>query len=295
MYDIERIYNPTTINEALRLLKEIPEAVLLAGGTDVMIRLKHRKLKKANLIYIREIEELTGVYLKADGTIVIRPGTCFDDIYRNEICRKHIPILSHACNTVGSPQIRNIGTIGGNLCNGAVSADSVPSLYVLDAELVIKNADGERIVPVTQFHTGPGRTILERNEILTEIRIRKASYENYGGCYIKIGQRNSMEISTLGCAAAVRLDREGQNINDVRIAFGVAGPVPIRTRDLERALKGKAVDDSLYSFISLNVLNELNPRDSWRASKELREQLIRTLSVRAVKKAIEDAGGARNA
>ncbi len=293
MYDIKRTLTPKSVDEALRLLKDNPDAVLLAGGTDVMIRIKHRKLRDAVLIYIRELDELKGIEMEEDGTIVIGPCTCFDDIYRNEICLKNIPILSYACNTVGSPQIRNIGTIGGNLCNGAVSADSVPSLYALDAELVLRSPDGERIVPVTGFHTGPGTTILKRDELLTQIRIRKESYENYGGCYIKFGQRNSMEISTLGCAATVKPGRDGK-IDDIRIAFGVAGPVPIRTRQLENMLKGRKIDDSFFEDITQNVLNELNPRDSWRASRELREQLIKTLSVRAVRRACLNATGGEN-
>ena len=291
MYDIKNTFNAKTVDEAIKYLSENPASVLLCGGTDVMIRLKARKLKEASLVYIREISEIKGVELEDDGTIVIGAATCFDDIYRNEICRKYIPILSDACNTVGSPQIRNIGTIGGNLCNGAVSADSVPSLYALDAVLEIRSVRGTRMIPVTQFHTGPGKTVLEADEMLVCVRIPKSSYENYGGCYIKFGQRNSMEISTLGCAATVRLSEDKKTVDTLRIAFGVAAPTPVRCVKLENQVKGMAVGDGLYDLISANVLSELNPRDSWRASKELREQLIRTLAVRAVKQAAANVGG----
>lgn len=285
MYDIKKTYKPATVEEAVKLLNDNSDAVVLAGGTDVMIKLKARKLKEATLVYIREIPELQNISIEADGTIVIGAATVFNDIFENEIIRKKIPLLSHACNTVGSPQIRNIGTIGGNICNGAVSADSVPSLYCLNAVLEIRNSEGLKTVPISNFHVGPGKTILEHGDILTAIRIPKSSYDGFKGCYIKFGQRNAMEISTLSCAVMIKA--QNNIVKDARFAFGVAAPVPIRCYKLEKAIINMTVNEDLFVFIENNVLQELNPRDSWRASKELREQLIKTLSVRAVKQCLE--------
>jgi len=292
MYDIQKTESAKTVGEALEFLKENPDSVLVAGGTDVMIRLRHRKLKNAVVINIREIPELSGIRKADDGTIRIGPGTCFDDIYRNEIIRAYIPILASACNQVGSPQIRHIATIGGNLCNGAVSADSVPSLLALDAMLEITSENGIRKVPVCDFHSGPGKTVLDSGkEILTSIQISKESYENWSGYYYKFGQRNAMEISTLGCAATVRLDASKKHLEQMRLAFGVAAPTPVRCRKLESTAAGMEINEALFDFIRDHVLKELKPRDSWRASLELREQLIKTMSVRAVKKAILLSGG----
>ncbi len=291
MYDIKETLIAGSVDEALDMLCAHPDAHLIAGGTDVMIRMRERKLKDATLISIREIPELTGIRLENNGDLWIGPGTAFDTIYRDGTVRNTALHLAEACNEVGSPQIRHIATIGGNLCNGAVSADSVPSLLSLDAELVIRSKEGERTVAVTGFHTGPGKTVLGHEEILTGIRIRKENYEGYGGCYLKYGKRRAMEISTLGCAVTVRLTKEKDRIDDLRIAFGVAAPVPVRCRELEKTVKGMEVGEDLMRTIRDSVLAELSPRDSWRASLELREQIIRTYSVRAAQKAIERAKG----
>ena len=126
MYDIERTYCARSIPEALDLLAENPGAVLTAGGTDVMIRLRERKLRRAVLISIQEIPELRFVRLDENKDLLLGPGVCFDALCANELVRSCVPLLVQACGQVGSPQIRNIATVGGNLCNGAVSADSAP-------------------------------------------------------------------------------------------------------------------------------------------------------------------------
>ena len=223
--------------------------------------------------------------------MLIGPGVCFDDIYTSVLVRRCVPMLAEACNQVGSPQIRHVATIGGNLCNGAVSADSVPSLLALDAELRLTSLQGERIVPVTEFHTGPGKTVLDKGrEILTSIRIRKESYKNHGGKYLKFGQRNAMEISTLGCAVNCKLAEDG-TIAQFAIAFGVAAPKPIRCPKAEAMMLGKKPNEALLAQLREAVLQETSPRDSWRASKELRVQLIQELAARATAAAIKEAGG----
>lgn len=295
MYDIKKSFTAHNIAEALDLLKQYPEAFIVAGGTDVMINLRHRKLREAVLISIREIPELCGISKREDGAIVIGAGTCFDDIYRDPLTRQYLPMLSEASNQVGSPQIRHVATIGGNLCNGAVSADSAPSLLALDAELELHSAEGVRHQLVTEFHSGPGKTALHiGQEILSAIIIPQKNYEGWGGCYLKSGQRNAMEISTLGCAATVKLTPDKAHIDTLRLAFGVAAAKPVRCPRLEAMVSGMALDAELWRKVRTEVLAELNPRDSWRASKELREQLIRTQSVRAINAAAEAVGGECN-
>lgn len=198
-------------------------------------------------------------------------------------------MLSAACNQVGSPQIRHIATIGGNLCNGAVSADSVPSLYALDAKLVIKNKNGEHIIPIEGFHTGPGETIINgKPEVLTSIIIPYNNFAKCGNCYIKFGQRKAMEIATLNCAVNLRLASD-KSIDFIHIAYGVAAPIPVRVKKLEKMLMGKYVDESFYDLIKENASKELSPRGGWRASLELREQLIGVLGVRAAENAVDMA------
>jgi xanthine dehydrogenase FAD-binding subunit len=295
MYDIKTVLKATSVRDALKLLAENEDATVINGGTDVLIRMKERKLKDATLISIQDIKELYGVKISDDGSIIIGPGTTFTDISKNSIIQKYIPVLGYACSQVGSPQIRNIATIGGNICNGAVSADSVPSLLALDAILEISSLDEVKYILISQFHTGPGKTILNKQkELVTKIIIPKDSYENHGSNYIKFGQRNAMEISTLGCAVNLSLSHDKKTIKDYRIAFGVASSTPIHCPLLEEKVKDMEIGEELFKTIRKDILNEVNPRDSWRASKELRVQLIKELSKRATKQAIMNAGGVVN-
>lgn len=290
MYDVSKSLKAKTVKEAISLLNENPGALLVAGGSDVMIKVRDGKLPKVSLISILEIEEIKEISVDGEGTIRIGSGCCFDKIYKNEIIKEHIPALANACNQVGSPQIRHIATIGGNICNGAVSADSVPMLYALNAKLLVEDVNGDRIIPIEGFHTGPGKTLLQGSaSILKAILIEKGEYKDCHSYYYKSGQRKAMEISSLGCAVNLKLTQDKKHLDWIRFAFGVAAPVPIRCHKLEEMLKGHEIGEDLYESIELEVLKELSPRDSWRASLLLRERLIKTLSVRATKNCIKEA------
>ena len=295
MYDIEKFYQAESIEDAIRALKADPEAVVISGGSDVLIKIREGKMAGCSLVSIHGIDELEGITVDEDGTIVIRPATSFSHITNNEIIQKFIPILGDAVDQVGGPQVRNIGTIGGNVCNGVTSADSASSLFVLDARLELTGSNGVREIPIEEFYTGPGRTVREQDELLTKIRIRKESYDNFGGHYIKYGKRNAMEIATLGCAATVKLNAEKTHIEEMHLAYGVAAPTPMRCHKTEEKVKGMAVTSELFDIVGKGALEEVNPRSSWRASKEFRLQLVEELGKRAVKQAIVNAGGEMDA
>ena len=291
MYDIERSFEAHSIREALDLLKEYPEAVLISGGTDVLIRMKERKLCNAVLIHVADIPELHGISMQPDGTIVIGAATRFTPLTDDPIAREHLGALVHACSQIGSPQIRNVATIGGNVCNGAVSADSAPSLLAYDAQLVLVSEEGERTVPLREFYAGPGKTHINKgHEILKEFRILPESYRSRGAASMKFGQRNAMEIATLGCAINVQLSEDRSKLEDIRIAFGVAAPTPIRCYQTEALMKGRTIDADLIKVMHTSLLSELQPRDSWRASKRMRKQLIVTMSERTLEEAMEKGG-----
>ena len=292
MYDIKETYKARSVEEALALLEGHPGAVVVNGGTDVMIRMKEGKLTDAVLVSIMDVPEIIGISLRENGDIAIGAGTCFQDIYHNEVIRGAVPALAHAANQVGSPQIRHVATIGGNLCNGAVSADSVPILLALNAELELAGAQGARRVAVTQFHTGPGKTVLQKGrELLTAIVIPKEEYAGRYGSYIKFGQRSAMEIATLGAAVCLKLGADKTRLEDIRIAFSVAGPTPLRCAGTEAALKGMALTGNMVKALRQGVIQEVQPRDSWRASKQLRLQLVKELGERALRQAVAEAGG----
>ncbi len=291
MYDIGKFYQAADVEDAVRALVEDPEAVVISGGSDVLIKIREGKLAGCSLVSIHGIKELEGIRMEEDGTIVIGPATTFSHITNNDIIQKHIPMLGDAVDMAGGPQLRNIGTIGGNVCNGVTSADSASSLCCLAAVLVLKGPDGVREVPISQWYTGPGRTVRNHDEVLTAIRIKKENYQGYGGQYIKYGKRNAMEIATLGCAVSVKLTEDKKHIQDLRLAYGVAAPTPIRCHTTEEAVKGMETGEALAQAVGKGALEEVNPRSSWRASREFRLQLVEELGRRAVKQAVINAGG----
>lgn len=295
MYDIEKFYQAGDIKDAVHALKEDPEAVVISGGSDVLIKIREGKLAGCSLVSIHGIEELKGVKMQEDGTIVIGPATTFSHVTNNEIIQKHIPILGDAVDQAGGPQLRNIGTVGGNVCNGVTSADSASSLCCLDAVLVLEGPEGTREVPIREWYTGPGKTVRQHEEVLTAIKIKKEAYEGYGGHYIKYGKRNAMEIATLGCAVTVRLSADKKQVEELHLAYGVAAPTPIRCFETEKRAKGMKLSQELLETVGKGALEEVNPRSSWRASKEFRLQLVEELGRRALKQAVLNAGGEWNA
>lgn len=295
MYDIEKFYQAADISDAIKALEADPQAEIISGGSDVLIKIREGRMAGCSLVSIHGIPELEGVSMEEDGTIVIGPATTFSHVTNNKIIQTYIPILGDAVDMAGGPQLRNIGTVGGNVCNGVTSADSASSFLTLDAILVLTGPDGTREVRHEEFYTGPGRTVRQHSEVLTAIKIKKESYEGFGGHYIKYGKRSAMEIATLGCAVTVKLTADKKHIEDMHIAYGVAAPTPIRCRATEEKVKGMAISPELFEVVGTGVLEEVNPRSSWRASKEFRLQLVEELGKRALKEAIVKAGGEADA
>lgn len=290
MYDIGQYYQATDIADAIRALTDDAWAEVICGGSDVLVQIREGRRAGCSLVSIRGIAALEGIRMEPDGTIVIGPAATFAQISRHPIIQQHLPTLGYAVDQAGGPQLRNIGTIGGNICNGVTSADSAPALLTLDAELEITGPEGKRFVPQELFYAGPGKVHLAHNELLTAIRIVKRSYEHFGGHYIKYAMRNAMDIATLGCAVHLRLADDGESIQEYRIAFGVAAPTPIRCRQIESYVGGKPITAALLDEIGLRVLEEVHPRTSWRASKEFRLQLIKENSKRVTIAALHAAG-----
>ena len=291
MYDIKAIYEAKDVQDAVRLLQEHPEAQIIAGGSDVLVQIREGRRAGKELVSIYLIDEMRGVKMEEDGTIRIGSLTSFSHITADPIIQENINVLGEAVDQVGSPQIRAIGTIGGNTCNGVTSADSSSTLHAYDAIVELTGPDGVRTLPIEEFYISAGKVDLRPAELQTAILIPKKAYEGYKGCYIKYGMRNAMEIATTGCSVNVKLSEDKKTIEDIRIAFGVAGPVPLRARSAEAVGKGLPANAESCETISKAVLEDVKPRDSWRASKEFREHLCVTLTKRATAEAIRRAGG----
>ncbi len=291
MYDMKALYEAHSVQEAINLLSEHPQAKIIAGGSDVLIQMREGKLAGAELVSIYKIDALRGVSMDDDGTIRILPLTSFSHITKDPIIQQYINVLGEAVDMVGGPQIRNIGTIGGNTCNGVTSADSASTLHAWDAIMEITGPDGIRQLPIREFYISAGKVALAHDELLTAILIRRESYEGYTGHYIKYAMRNAMDIATTGCSVNVKLSDDKKTIVDARIAYGVAGPVPMRAPSAEAAAKGQSVSEETVAAFGKAALLDINPRTSWRATKEFRVHLAEELAKRALTESIRQAGG----
>ena len=291
MYDIRALYEANSVPHAIELLLAHPQARIIAGGSDVLVQMREGKLAGCELVSIYGLDELRGVRLEEDGTIRIGSLTSFSHITRDPVIQRHIRVLGEAVDMVGGPQIRNIGTIGGNTCNGVTSADSASTLFAWDAEVELTGPAGVRRLPIQAFYLRAGVVDLRPGELQTAILIRRAAYEGYQGHYIKYAMRNAMDIATTGCSVNVKLTEDRRGIVDARIAYGVAGPVPMRAPSAEAAVRGLPVSEQTVAAFGKAALADVNPRTSWRASREFRLQLAEELAVRALRESIRRSGG----
>ena len=291
MYDLAALYEAKSVQEAVALRLAHPEAQIIAGGTDVLVQMREGKRAGKALISIFGIDALRGVQLEADGTIRIGSLTSFSHITKDPIIQKYINVLGQAVDLVGGPQIRNAGTIGGNTCNGVTSADSASTLFAWDAVVELTGQNGIRRLPIRDFYLRAGVVDLKPDEIQTAILIPKAAYEGYFGHYIKYAMREAMDIATTGCSVNVKLSEDKTAIVDARIAYGVAGPVPMRAETAEAAAKGQPVSKETVSAFAKAVLHDVHPRDSWRASKAFRAHIAVELAKRCLRESIRLAGG----
>jgi xanthine dehydrogenase FAD-binding subunit len=290
MYDIEEIYEAESPSHAVELLRQYPDAKIIAGGSDVLIEIREGRLAGRTLVSIQKLDCLRGVSIDSGGAIRIGALTSFSHVAQDPIIQKNIPVLGEAVLTIGGPQLRNIGTIGGNVCNGVTSADSASTLLAYDVVMEYLGANGQRLVPVSEHYISAGKTALARDEILQAILIPKESYENCFGNYIKYAMREALDIATLGCSANVRLSKDRKTIDRLRLAYGVAGPVPTRVPSAEQAAAGKPANEETAATAARLVLNDINPRSSWRASKEFRLHLAEELAKRAITESLKRAG-----
>ena len=303
-------YKPETVEEAGRIMASLDGARYIAGGTDVMVLIKQKKLSPAHLISLRNIRELS--LLDTAGGLTIGSGVTHARIVQNGWIRNHYSALVDATERIGSPQVRNVATVAGNICNAAPSADTACPLLVLDAKILIVGKNGERTVAMEDFFLGPNRTVLEQGEIVRAIVIPKLD-ENSGSAYIKHTRRKAMELPLVGIAVRITLDaadrppewkdalRSAPNAEamlrkmeaekfvcrDARIAMGVVSPKPMRARKAEAALAGQVISEALLDQIGALAAAESQPRDSFRGEAWYRKDMVQVLVKRAILMSIE--------
>ena len=291
MYDMKALYQAVDVADAVALRLAHPEAQIIAGGSDVLVQMREGKRAGAELISIYGLDELRGVSLEEDGTLRSGSLTSFSHITQDPLIQKYVNVLGEAVDQVGGPQIRNIGTIGGNTCNGVTSADSASTLHAYDAVVELTGPEGVRRQPISEFYIRAGKVDIREGELQTAILIPKESYEETFGHYIKYAMRNAMDIATLGTSVNVRLSADKKRVERARVAFGVAGPVPLRARTAEALAAGQPLSMDLAERFAQAVKEDINPRDSWRAARDFRMHIAVESAKRAFIESVKKAGG----
>jgi CO/xanthine dehydrogenase FAD-binding subunit len=276
---------PSTIDEALSLLSQYKgRAKVIAGGTDILPKLKRREIKAPE--YIIDLKGIPGLdYIKYDEVGGLRLGALVT-IHAAEtspIVQERFGVLFQAVESMASTQVRNRGTIAGNLCNAVPSADTAPALLTLEASLKLTSQEGERIVGLGDFFTGPNETVLTDEEILQEIHVPNLPPHS-GGSYQKLTPRRSMDLAVVGVAAVVVA--EDGVCNDIRIALGAVAPTPMRSRRAEDIVRGQKLTDEVIDRAAQIASEECHPISDHRASAQYRCDMVEVLTNRAIQQAI---------
>lgn len=279
-------FEPETLEEVFSLLKELgEEARLLAGGTDLLVKMKQRAIEPVpkHLINIKKIPGLQ--YLQADTQNGLRLGalTKIQEIKSFLPIRHRFPGLNQAAGILSTPQVRNIATIGGNLCNASPAAETAPVLITLSAKVKILGKGRERIVPLEEFFLGPSKTVLQNDEILAEIQVPAPSPDSTT-VYLKHGKRLS-DIAIVGVAIAIRMD--GNKCSDVKIALASVGPTPMRAKKAEALMIGEQINEKLIEQVGKTVSEESRPIDDLRAYADYRRERVGILAKEAIKQALQ--------
>ena len=264
------------IDEALEILSENKNDVrIISGGTDLVVRLKQEMVKEKSILDISGINDLKGIY-EENGTIHVLPLTTHSEIIESPLIRKFGFILLDACKTIGSPQIRNRGTVGGNVANASPAGDAIPALICMEAGIKIKSKTQEKVVRIEDFFTGPGKTVLQPDEILVDIFFPKAE-RNEIGFFKKLGQRKGIAISIVNVASKLRVS--GRNTFDKAVvAFGAVAPTVVRGKIVERAILDGPVDsEEKILYISRLAFREVIPITDVRGSVEYRRDMSTNL------------------
>jgi len=272
---------PGSLEEAIALLSQYDgRAKVMAGGTDLLVEMRNRELQPEILIDLKGVPSLDRIDYDGDG---LRIGSLANirDIETAKIIQEKFNILSQAAGTLGSVQVRNRATVGGNLCHAAPSADMAPALIALGAAARFVGRDGDKTVPLEEFFKGPGNTVLKAEEILTELTVPNMAVSSEG-VYLKFSPRRAMDLAVVGVACVLTTDSATAKCMDIRIVLGAVAPTPMRAKRAEAVIRGNKLNDSLIQEAAKTAAEEAKPVTDIRASDWYRRQIIETLVSRAL-------------
>lgn len=268
---------PRKMDELWAMLADRPDAALMAGGTDLLVRIRKGLEQPDAVVCLEGLPELRSIRVE-HGRLCIGACATHQACLDSPMVRGHAPILARALGHLGGPQIRNMGTLGGNICTASPAGDSLPPLYALEAEIILRSRDTERRLPVADFMLGPGRTALRPGEILSHVRIPLAGNFQIQH-FEKVGQRRALAIAVVSLAALISTGPRGI-VQEARLALGSVGPTVIRAREAETALVGRKLSPSALNQAARLVRAAVSPMDDIRATAGYRRQVAGNLLLR---------------
>ncbi|MFB3884831.1 MAG: xanthine dehydrogenase family protein subunit M [Thermodesulfobacteriota bacterium] len=275
---------PRTVEEAVRLLIQYQgTAKVIAGGTDLLNQIRMKMVKPEYILDISYIPGLDYIKYNGDGRLSIGALTTIRSLERSAEIREHHPVISEAASLIGSMAIRNVGTIGGNLCHASPSAETAPSLIGLGARVKLTGPHGERMVALERFFTGPGQTVLQTGELMAEIEV-PALPPKTRGLYLKHTTRGTVNPAIVGVASIVTMD--GKRCKEIKLVLGAVAPTPIRAKKAEEILRGKEIDDLLIEKAARAASEESSPISDVRASADYRKEMVKVFTRYAVRDGI---------
>jgi carbon-monoxide dehydrogenase medium subunit len=282
-------FKPESLPEAISLAAQFrSESALLAGGTDLIVQMKRKIKTPTFVINLKGISELNGITFSHEKGLFVGPLVTHNTLGEHPIILEKYSLLAEAARLIGTHQVRERGTIGGNICNGSPAADTIPPLMCLGAKLKLQKSDKETITAIEDFFEGPQKTKLGPDEILTGIQFPPLEF-NTGGAYVKLGVRKSLEIAVVGVAVLITLDKDKKTCLKAKIALASVAPIPLLCQKAETILLGKRMGEPIINQAAKSAQEEAAPITDVRGTAEYRRQMIYILTKRALHQALKRA------
>lgn len=277
-----QFFAPRKIEEALEILSKYGKEIkVIAGGTDLLIQYYDRLYEVNGWLDLKNIKELKDIRINKN-KIEIGAMVSHAQLEKSEDIKEYFPVLNQAAADIGSPQIRNRGTIGGNIVNASPAGDLLAPLIAYKAKFKLLSIQGEKIVPAEEFFIGPKKTILEPAQLLTQIILPLPSERTYG-CWIKIGKRKALIIATITLALVVEMAEDNKNVKDVRTCLGSVAPTPIEIEEIREKMIGKKFSELDFNQLGQIVEDKISPIDDIRGTREYRKDVAKNIMINALK------------
>lgn len=288
-----QFFAPQKIEEALETLFHYGKEIrVIAGGTDLLIQYYDRLYEIRNWLDLKNIEELKDIRIHKN-QIEIGAMVTHTRLEKSQDIKKYFPILGQAAADIGSPQIRNRGTIGGNIVNASPAGDLLAPLIAYGAQFKLQSNLGEKIVPAEEFFIGPKKTILEPTQLLTRIILPLPSKKTYG-CWIKVGKRKALIIATITLALVVEMAEDNETVKDVRTCLGSVAPTPIEIKEIRKKMVEKNFNQLDFNQLGQIVEEKISPIDDIRGTREYRKDVAKEIMINALEEIGFACGGRIN-